>query len=260
MNELKIYWSVFKSSLQAKMEYKLDFLIGMITSIMLQLAALGLLWVVIHQSPLLGGWTGKEVLFLFGISATALGTAELLFNHIWMLPYYIVMGDLDRLLIYPTPPLPFLLISSPVLHSFGNLLTGMVLLIYCLSHFHEPWYIWMMVPLWSFCGTIIYTSMLVCICSLSFKFIGPYTYNLNFVHSLLQASRYPLSIYPNWLKYLLLFLIPFGAFNFLPGNFIFHKLFGLFGAWIAPVFAALSIWIAKQLWTWGLKNYQSTGT
>ncbi len=35
------------------------------------------------------------------MTAASLGASELLFNHIWMVPYYIVMGDLDRLLTYP---------------------------------------------------------------------------------------------------------------------------------------------------------------
>ncbi|HET9870538.1 MAG TPA: ABC-2 family transporter protein, partial [bacterium] len=215
-----VYWATFKASLQAKLEYKLDFAIGLLTSTMLQLAALGFLWVVFHQASHLQGWDQAQVVFLFGLTATALGLSELFFNHIWMLPYYIVMGDLDRLMVYPVRSLPFLLISRPELHSFGNLATGLVLCGASLGHLHRPWFDYALVPLWAACGSLIYTSALVAFSSLSFRFVGPFSYSLMIPHALLQASRYPLNIYPGALHYGLLVLVPFGAFNYLPGGWV----------------------------------------
>lgn len=54
--------------------------------------------------------------------------------------------------------------------------------------------------------------------SLSFKFIGPFSQQMMVPQQLLQASRYPLAVYPNWPKNLLLVVIPFGTFQYLPGR------------------------------------------
>ncbi len=259
-DSLRIYWATFTASLQAKLEYKLDFVLGLLTSSMLQLAALGFLWVIFHQTSNLEGWSQVQVLFLFGLTAMSLGISELFFNHIWMVPYYIVMGDLDRLLVYPVPSLPFLLISRPELHSFGNLLTGLVLAAVSLLALHMPWWDWALVPLWVLSGGVIYMSALVVFCSLSFKFVGPYSYTLMIPHTLLQASRYPLGIYPGWVHYGLLVLLPYGAFNYLPAGWVFGKMVSPGCVLAAPLVAVFSAALAQAAWDWGLKQYQSTGS
>ena len=259
-NELKIYWATFNASLQAKLEYKVDFTLGILTSVMMQLAALGFLWVIFHQTSNLKGWNPTQVLFLFGLTAMALGISELFFNHIWLVPSYIVMGDLDRLMVYPVRSLPFLLVSKPELHSFGNMATGIILTVAVLITRHMPWYDWALVPVWALCGSVIYTAALVAFCSLSFKFVGPYSYTLTIAHTLLQASRYPLGIYPSWVHYGLLVLVPYGMFNYLPANWVFGKMLSPACAFATPLAALACAWLSERIWNWGLRQYQSTGS
>ncbi len=259
-SELKVYGMAFNAALQAKLEYKVDFVVSLLTSVMLQLAALGFWWVVFHQTPTLRGWDGTQVLFLMGMTAMALGGSELFFNHIWFLPFYVVMGDLDRLVTYPVHSLPFLLTSRPELHSFGNILTGAALAFGALWMRHEPLSMYLLVPLWAVCGTLVYTGALVIFGSLSFRFVGPYGFTLMIPHTLLQANRYPLDIYPRWMHLLLLLVIPFGTCAFLPGHFVFGKGFGIWGALAAPVGAAVTLYFAHRMWLWGLRQYQSTGS
>src|ERR1019366_1803368 len=156
-----MYWMAFNTSLQAKLEYRVHFILGVVTSCMLQLAALGMLWIVLNQTKDLNGWTPEQLLLLFGVTAASLGTSELFFNHIWMLPYYVVMGELDRLLTYPVDSLYFLLITRPELHAFGNLVTGFTLATIALLRLHAPWYDWALLPVFIICGSLTYTSALV---------------------------------------------------------------------------------------------------
>jgi len=260
MTELKIYWATFNASLQAKLEYKLDFALGLLTSSMLQLSALCFLWVLYHQTSNLEGWDQTQVMLLFGLTAMALGTSELFFNHIWMVPYYIVMGDLDRLLVYPVGSLPFLLISRPELHSFGNLLTGLVFIIVSLATLHTPWWDWALVPIWVLSGGVIYMSALVIFASLAFKFVGPYSYTLMIPHTLLQATRYPLGVYPAWVHVGLMVVLPYGIFNYLPASWVFGKMSSPLCVIGAPLVAVVSAMVAQAAWNWGLKHYQSTGS
>jgi ABC-2 type transport system permease protein len=109
-------------------------------------------------------------------------------------------------------------------------------------------------------GSVIYTASLVIFCSLSFKFVGPYSFTLMIPHTLLQSSRYPLSIYPSWVHYGLLFLVPFGAFNYLPGSWVFGKILSIQCAFAAPFAAVLLTFAAQIAWNWGLRQYQSTGS
>ncbi len=260
METLKMYWMAFNTSLQAKLEYRVDFILGVVTSCMLQLAALGMLWIVLNQTKDLNGWSPEQLLLLFGVTAASLGTSELFFNHIWMLPYYVVMGELDRLLTYPVDSLYFLLITRPELHAFGNLVTGFTLATIALLRLHAPWYDWALLPLFILCGSLVYTSALVIFGSLSFKFIGPTSMHFMIPHTLLQATRYPLSIYPGWLQYGLLVILPYGAFNFLPASFLFGKEVTPWIAIVAPLAALFFLWEARLAWRWGINKYESTGS
>jgi ABC-2 type transport system permease protein len=227
---------------------------------MMQLAGLGFFWVIFHQTRTLNGWSGIEALFLFGLVGMSLGLSELLFNHIWMVPFYVVMGDLDRLITYPVHTLPFLLVSKPELHSFGNMLMGTAAVTVSLWMTHQPPHIWLSVPVWWLCGTLVYTATLVAGASLAFRILGPNSFMLMIPHNLLHATRYPISIYPVLFQWLLLVILPYGLCNYLPGSYVFGKAFGIGGALAAPLGAFLAMGLAHRCWLWGLKQYQSTGS
>ena len=255
-----IYLSAFKASVQAKLEYRADLIIGVITSMLMQGAALSFLVIVLRNTPSLAGWSGTEVVFLFGMTAGCLGGSEVLFNQIWMLPQYIVAGDLDRLLTYPVNSLLFFLLTRPELHAFGNLLTGLVYVVGSLWALHAPWYLWLAVPVWWASGVLIYAASLVVFATLSFKFVGPFSQQMMIPHQLLQATRYPLGVYPNWLKNLLLAVIPFGTFQYLPGQVLFGKTTALWGLGIAPFAALACVFVAHAAWNAGLRQYESSGS
>jgi ABC-2 type transport system permease protein len=257
---LKLYWMAFNTALQGKFEYRVDFVLGVLTSCMMQMASLAFLLVIFHQTPGLNGWAPDQVVLLFGLTAAALGASELFFNHIWMVPYYIVMGELDRLLTYPVNSLYFLLITRPELHAFGNLATGFTLASIALAHLHAPWTAWLLLPFATLFGCLIYTSALVISTSFSFVFISATSMHLMIPHTLLQATRYPLSIYPNLLQYLLLLVIPYGAFNYLPAGFVLGKGIESWLFWATPLACLAFITTARYMWQWGLKHYESTGS
>jgi len=256
----RIYLQAYTASLQAKLEYRVDFLVSVATSMMMQAAALSLLWIVLGAVPMLAGWSPPQVLFLFGMTAICLGGSELFFNQIWTLPQAIVMGDLDRLLTYPVRALPFYLVTRPELHAFGNLLTGAAYVVGSLCWLHAAWYVWLGVPLFWLCGMLTYTSVLVWFASLSFRFIGPQLSSMMIGHNLLQATRYPLSTYPRFVRAVLLFIFPFGTFHYLPASVLFGKGAPLVALAAAPVATIVCLLLAQKAWDRGLKRYESTGS
>lgn len=259
-NGKNVYFSAFKAALQAKFEYRVDLVIGVVTSMLMQAASLSFLVIVLRTTPTLAGWSAREILFLFGMTAASLGGSELLFNQIWLLPQYIVQGDLDRLLTYPVRSLLFFLVTRPELHSLGNLLTGAAYVSVSLACLHVAWYVWLAVPVWWLCGTLMYTSALVVFASLSFRFVGPFAQQLFVPLHLLQASRYPISVYPGWLKTALLFVIPYATVHYLPGQFFMGKSSAIWGMCLAPAATALLVFAAQLAWQRGLRSYESSGS
>jgi len=256
----RVYWQAYAASLQAKLEYRVDLAVGLLTSMMLQAAGLSLLWIVLGAVPTLGGWSPPQVLFLFGMTAASLGGSELFFNQIWVLPQAIVMGDLDRLLTYPVRALPFFLVTKPELHAFGNVVTGSLYVASSLWWMHAAWYTWLAAPLFWLCGMLVYTSVLVWFGCLSFRFVGPQLSSMMVAHNLLQATRYPLAIYPRVARAILLFVFPFGTFHYLPGSVLFGKGAPLVALLAAPLAALLTMGLAQKAWNLGLSRYESSGS
>jgi ABC-2 type transport system permease protein len=259
-DSLRVYLQAYSASLQAKLEYRADFVVGVVTSMMLQAAGLSLLWMVLRAVPTLGGWTAPQVLYLFGMTAACLGGSELFFNQIWILPSAIVMGDLDRLLTYPVRALPFFLLTRPELHAFGNVLTGLAYVVASLCWLKAAWYVWLAAPLFWLCGMLTYTSVLVWFASLSFRFVGPQLSSMMIGHNLLQATRYPLGAYPRVVRTLLLVLFPFGTFHYVPGSFFFGRGAPIYALVGAPVAAVVTMVLAQAAWNLGLRSYESTGS
>lgn len=260
LDSLRVYWQAYTASLQAKLEYRVDLVVGMVTSVMLQAAGLSLLWIVLSAVPTLGGWTPPQVLFLFGMTAACLGGSELFFNQIWILPQSIVMGDLDRLLTYPVRALPFFLLTRPEVHAFGNVITGSLYVATSLCWMHAAWYSWLAVPLFWLCGVLVYTSVLVWFGCLSFRFVGPQLSSMMVAHNLLQATRYPLAIYPRFARWALLAGLPLGTFHYLPANVLFGKGAPLLALLAAPLAAGVTMLLAQKAWNLGLERYESAGS
>lgn len=255
-----VYGKAFKAVLMTKLEYRADFAIGIVTAILTQCTALFFLDVILRNAPSIGGWSGSQVLLLFGLTAGALGLSELFFNHLWYLPYYIVNGELDRLLLYPVRSLPFFLITSPELHSFGNLASGLALTGWSLALTDAAWWAWPLALFCMACGAVIYTGVLVICSSLSFFFTGPRFGLAMLVHHLLMTSRYPLGIFPEGMRLLLLVVVPFGAFNYLPAHHLFHG-GGLWKVAALPLLAAgVVTLLAWKAWETGLSRYEGTGS
>jgi ABC-2 type transport system permease protein len=259
LSGLRVYAKAYKAVLMTKLEYRLDFAIGAFSAMALQLSGLLFLHVALQGMPSMGGWSVPEIVFLFGLTGAALGMSELLFNHLWYLPFYVVNGELDRLLLYPVRSLPFFLVTSPELHAFGNLGAGLALMGWSWWTLDLAWWA---IPLglwWVICGTLIYTGVLVVLFSLCFVFVGP-RFSLPFMaNHLLLASRYPLGIFPWAVKWGLIVIIPYGAFGFLPAHWLFH---GGSIAWSAvlPGAATVAVGVAAKLaWEAGLRRYESTG-
>jgi ABC-2 type transport system permease protein len=256
----RIYWALYKTALSARAEYRVDTAVGVVTAIAMQLGAFAFFWVVFSRAPELGGWSPGEVLVLFGLTAMVLGLAEATINGIWWLPFYVVDGQLDRLLVYPMNSLGFVLLSRPELHSVGNFATGLVTVVIAWSLASPPLVALLLIPFWVICGAIVYTAVLVVVGSLTLRVSGPFATHLFAVHQLFNAARYPANIYPRWLTTLILFVMPFGSAIFLPADWLRGEGSFLLAVLAPPCAALVTGAIALRSWTAALKGYQSTGS
>jgi ABC-2 type transport system permease protein len=261
MGQIRTHWLAFKTTLQTRLEYRVDFALGLLGSFGWQAAGLSLLWIVLHSSGgELAGWKPYELGLIFGLTAMVQGCSELFFNHVWWTPIYVIRGQFDRLLCYPVRPLPFFLLTCPELHALGNIGGGFILFSLCLHHLGLPLAWLAILPWWVACGSLIHTSFLVLAGSLVLRVKGNSFQFLWLTNAVLGSSRFPLGVYPGWVQGAFLFVVPFAAANFIPASVVTGRVDWLPGL-LYPALAAL-VCVSVAWWAWdrAFLGYESTGS
>jgi ABC-2 type transport system permease protein len=107
-------------------------------------------------------------------------------------------------------------------------------------------------------GTIVIYSLWIVLIALTFWFTK-FDNNVTILQALLDAGRYPVSVYPVWLRILVTFVIPIAVATTVP-------LQGLRGELDIPrvlMFVAIgvaSFLVASQVWKRGLKQYSGASS
>ncbi len=103
------------------------------------------------------------------------------------------------------------------------------------------------------CGAVIIYSIWLSAVTLAFKAvdIGDLMQILNGVY---EAGRWPVSIYPIWLRTSLTVVIPLAFAITVPAEIISER-----ADWwwllIAMAVAIAAFWVSRWIWRWGIRNY-----
>lgn len=263
MKYIKLYLSYAKCSLMGKLTYKANVLIGIVAFLFTQITALLTLYLLVSVVPNVDGYTIYDIGLLFGITNMAIGLDHLVSDRLWNVAYNeVANGKMDHLFLRPVPVLFQVFASEIQLEALGELITATALIIFCASHvsFNITFIGVILIAIGIICASIIITSFKMLIAGLAFVFtrVGPL---LQFVYNFSTYSKYPLSIFPKFIRFILLFIVPLGVCIYLPFNNLFtneiNPLVLLF-----MMALSTSLFLAIAIFTWNLcsKRYESTGT
>lgn len=259
---IKLYVMLWAQSVQAQMEYKVDFILGNVTTILGQVVGIAFVWVIFQSIGDLNGWNLPQIMLIYGIAALPFGLVELFFNGTWRLNYLVRMGEFDRFMVRPVGSLFFLLSSDSALHGLGNFFTGLVIIAKASSDLHLTWTATNIgfLILAVVCGAIIYVSIYLSTAATAFWFVGASTSIMYLAHSLRNFSTYPLTIYARPIQILLIWIAPFAFTSFFPATFLLGKEMYYPFVFLMPVVSIAFFGLAYGFWRIGLNQYQSTGS
>ena len=125
---LRIHRIFIAQELKRMMEYKGDFIVGIIGFLMVQCSNLLFLWIIFSQIPDLMGWTVNEIIFIYGFSLIPKGIDHLLFDNLWSIGHFTVRkGDFDKYLTRPINTLFHVMVEKVQIDALGELLMGIAL-------------------------------------------------------------------------------------------------------------------------------------
>lgn len=251
-NQLKVCILSVKYNIMREMLNRVTFLTNIIF-MMLNNAAFLIQWnILFHLKKNIGGYTIREVMLLWALSASSYGLAHLLFARVFSLHELIINGKLDSYLVQPKNVLLSIMTSATKTSSIGDLLYGLgIVCIFCFSFRNLLLFL-----LFTVTGATILTAYALLMGSLSFWFVRADMVGSHLVDSMVNFSTYPDGIFKGAVKFVLYLIIPTGMSIYLPVHIMVN--FHMGRLLIVLGFMLLLLTAAVFTFYRGLRRYSSS--
>ncbi|OFI46087.1 multidrug ABC transporter permease [Floricoccus penangensis] len=249
-----------KQYLKQLMEYRVDFIVGVLGVVLTQALNILFLKVIFSKIPTLEGWTLQQIVFIYGFSLIPKGLDHLFSDNLWAVGQRLVWkGDFDKYMTRPINPLIHVIIETFQIDALGELIVGIGLLASTVGTITwTPTKVILFVIAIPF-ATMIYTSLKIIASSMAFwsKQAGSIMY---FFYLFNDFAKYPVSIYNTFIRTIISFIIPFAFTAFYPASFFLtgqNVMFNIGGLIIVSIILFI---ISLLIWNKGLSIYESAGS
>jgi ABC-2 type transport system permease protein len=259
MTYLRLLAAFFRVSIRTELAYRVNFFVQLFQSLLSLGMALGGLAVIFSFTDTLGGWRPDEVLALVGVYFLVGGMIRLVIQP-GMEEFIdsVRMGTLDFTLTKPEDAQLLISIRKVQIWELIDIVLGLGVLGTALVRLGgdvrggEAALSLLMLMAGGF---IIYSFWLI-LATLSFWFVR--VENILFIfQSMYEAGRWPISLYPGWLRYGLTFVVPVAFATTIPAEALTSRL-----SWetllVAVALAAVLLLASRGFWRLGLRRYSGT--
>jgi ABC-2 type transport system permease protein len=256
MRYFRLLGIFIQAEVQFAIEYRVNLLLDILEQVLVVFTSWAAILVLFTHTPAINGWSLGQMTVLLGVFYLIQGVNSLVFETSFeRFMEHVRLGTLDYILIKPANS-QFMVstrhIRPPAL---GMVALGVVLLGIGVGQIDEriglPDAMAFVVTL--VCGIALVYCLLLVLSTLSFWFVRVENL-LAIFWSFLDAGRFPLDIYPGWLKVTLSTVVPIGVAVTVPAQAVAGKLDGT--VLLALVGGTIAVWlIAAWFWRLGLRNY-----
>lgn len=256
MQGLRLAYNYLRIGIMNEFQYRANLYIQILqTFIALGTGLIGLN-LVFSQTTNLGGWNKAELLAVMGVFTIMGGVIRAAIQpNMERLMEEIREGTLDYALTKPADSQLFVSVREFRLWQMVDVVTGVVVLIVALVQLDWLVSFWSALGFFSALGmgaVMIYCFWLI-VTSTAFWFVRVQEIADLFV-GLYAAGRWPVDIYPNWLRYGLTFLVPVAFAVTVPAEALTNRL--TLQTWFGALALTIALFIvARTIWTIGLRNY-----
>lgn len=256
MNYLRLFLVYLRMNVLGEMAYRINFYIQLFQSLVELGTALAGLAVVFSYTGDLHGWTPNEMLALVGVYFMAGGMIGLVIEP--SLEQFITAvrdGTLDFTLTKPEDAQFLVSFQAVNIWKLIDIVMGAAVLATALVRLGEklgPWQAFSF-GLMALSGLVIIYSFWLILATLSFWFVRVENILVIF-QSMYEAGRWPISLYPGWLRFALTFIVPVAFATSIPAEALTGRLTPptLLGA--LALAAGLAV-ISRLVWRVGLRHY-----
>jgi len=253
---LRLFAAFLRTSVIGEAAYRFNFLIELLQTVLSLGVSLAGLAIVFSFTDDLRGWNADQMLALVGVYFMVGGFVGLLVQPgMEQFIQSVRDGTLDFILTKPEDAQFVVSIQRIDIWKLTDIGLGLAVLITALTRLGTGLGLWQAVEFVGMLiagGFIIYSFWLV-LATLSFWFVRVENILVIF-QSMYEAGRWPVSLYPGWLRYGLTFIVPVAFATTVPAEALTGRLNRetFFGA---ALLAALLLAGSRAFWRAGLRRY-----
>jgi len=261
MQTFKLLVTMLKINVQQELAYRADAVINMLLSVMWlgwELLSLG---IIFSNTDTLGGWGPGALIALLGVwRLVNTLLAALIWPNTERFNAAIRDGSLDYTLLMPANSLLLISFTRIVIWRVWDIVLAGVLLVVGISMSGDtttPLNILTFLAL-AASGTLVIYSLWVVLIACTFWFVK-FDNNVTILQALMDAGRYPSTVYPVWLRLIITFVVPVAVATTVP----LQALRGELAWWQVLLFlcvSAASLLVALQVWRAGLSRYSGASS
>jgi ABC-2 type transport system permease protein len=256
MTTLRLFWVFLRIGVMGELAYRVNFFVRLFQSLMELGTALAGLAVIFSYTDTLGGWRPDEVMALVGIYFLIGGVIGFVIQpSMEQFIDSVREGTLDFTLTKPEDAQLLVSIQRVAIWSLVDIVLGVGVLAVALVRLGENVGTWQAAAfaVMLFAGGVIVYSFWLILATLSFWFVRVENILVIF-QSMYEAGRWPVSIYPGWLRFGLTFLVPVAFATTVPaqaltGRLNWQTLLG------AIVLSAALLVVSRLFWKAGIRHY-----
>jgi ABC-2 type transport system permease protein len=256
MNAARVGWIYLKVGVMNELQYRVNFFVQLLQSLIQVGTGLIMLSLVYSHTTELHGWTEAELLTLIGVQILLGGIIHTLIQpNMERLLEEVQQGTLDYALTKPADSQVLVSVRQIRLWQVVEMLSGLVLIVVGLTRVDTA-----VGPLdaLAFVGALAIGTVLVycfwLIVTTGAFWVVRMEHVLELFEGIYQTGRWPIGVYPGWLRYSVTFLVPVAFAVTVPAEALTSRLH-LRTFVVALVFAVALFAFTRWFWRFGLRRY-----
>jgi ABC-2 type transport system permease protein len=256
MTYLRLFWIHLRLGVMNELQYRTNLIIQLVQSTVGLATALLGLGIVFSKTDSLAGWRPAELLAIVGVYTLVSGLTQLVIRpSLARFMEDVRLGTLDFMMTKPVDAQVLVSMRQIEVWKLVDVVVGLVVLAVAIAQLGASVglaeAVAFLVALLA--GVTIIYSFLLILATCAFWFVRLDNI-LNIFQSMYEAGRWPIGIYPPWLRTVLTFLVPVGFAITVPTEGLVGRLTSpnLLGAIVLAVALPL---VARAFWRIGVRHY-----
>ena len=241
--------------------YRADTVVNILLNLMWLGWELLSLSIIFSNTKTLGGWGFGELIALLGVFRLVnTMMVALIWPNTEKFNQSIRDGSMDYTILQPVNSMFLVTFSRMSIWRIWDLVLAIILIVVGVNMAGDvatPLSIFNFILL-TVSGAIVIYSLWIVLIALTFYFTK-FDNNVTLLQALLDAGRYPVTVYPIWLRIIVTFLIPIAVATTVPLQALRQEL-GMLQVIMFVGIGIASFIVASQVWKAGLKRYSGASS